>query len=109
QRMLKDRAFESGCLFNAELVTDQSDILREIADDYWRNRFFTGNPVVVSLAIEKGASPDMFLGLLQTLTNHPTMRVISGVEGESLDELEAALLEAFEAIRDCWKREKVAI
>jgi len=35
QRMLRDRAFESGALFDAELITDQSDILHEITDDFW--------------------------------------------------------------------------
>ena len=29
-RMLRDRAFESGALFDAELIADQSDILHEI-------------------------------------------------------------------------------
>src|SRR5208337_4877575 len=40
QRMLKDRAFESRLLFDIELVTDPSELLQEIADDFWRTHFY---------------------------------------------------------------------
>ena len=40
QRMLKDRAFESRLLFDIELVTDPSEMLQEIADDFWRTHFY---------------------------------------------------------------------
>jgi exodeoxyribonuclease V beta subunit len=40
QRTLQDRAFESGALFDVELVTEQSAIMREIAEDYWRKHFY---------------------------------------------------------------------
>ncbi|MBK8288177.1 MAG: UvrD-helicase domain-containing protein [Cellvibrionales bacterium] len=40
-RMLREHAFDSNSLFTQELVTDQSDLLIEIAEDYWR-KFFMG-------------------------------------------------------------------
>ncbi len=42
QRVLAERAFESGTLFDAELVTNQADLLREIAQDFWRMHFYGG-------------------------------------------------------------------
>src|SRR5450432_846301 len=50
QRMLKDKAFESGALFDAELITDQSDVLREIADDFWRRNFYENPPIFTRVA-----------------------------------------------------------
>ena len=53
--MLRDRAFESGALFDAELITDQSDILHEITDDFWRRHFYAGEPIVTTLGDQKRA------------------------------------------------------
>jgi len=39
-RALQDHAFESGALYDTELVTDQSALAREVIDDFWRERFF---------------------------------------------------------------------
>src|SRR5260370_26143884 len=42
-RVLADRAFESAALFEAELVTDQSRFLHEVADDFWRAHFYAAD------------------------------------------------------------------
>src|ERR1700681_2033072 len=34
-RALQDNAFESGSLYDTDLITDQSDLLQEVADDFW--------------------------------------------------------------------------
>ncbi|MGI9132911.1 MAG: UvrD-helicase domain-containing protein, partial [Rhodoferax sp.] len=36
QRMLKEHAFDSGCLFDEELVADEEAMRLEAAQDYWR-------------------------------------------------------------------------
>ena len=36
QRALRDRAFESGGLFDTEVISDQSDLVQEVLDDIWR-------------------------------------------------------------------------
>src|SRR5512136_2685260 len=35
-RALQDHAFESGSLYDTELVTDQGPLLQEAVDDFWR-------------------------------------------------------------------------
>ncbi len=42
QRVLQEFAFESGALFDTELVSDQSRILIEIAEDFWRRHVYDG-------------------------------------------------------------------
>jgi len=39
-QMLQDNAFESGVLFDTELVSDQSHLLREIVEDFWRQEVY---------------------------------------------------------------------
>ncbi|MDU0459185.1 MAG: exodeoxyribonuclease V subunit beta [Geobacteraceae bacterium] len=38
QRALLENAFESGSLFESEMVTDQSAIVQQVCDDFWRTR-----------------------------------------------------------------------
>ena len=38
QRMLKEHAFDSGSLFDEELLADQSALLHEACQDYWRQQ-----------------------------------------------------------------------
>lgn len=40
QRMLRQHAFDSGSLFEVEVVNDTTDLLRECARDYWRTVFY---------------------------------------------------------------------
>jgi exodeoxyribonuclease V beta subunit len=51
QRTLQDSAFESGILFDVELVTDQDALIRETAADYCRNQMHQGSEVLASVAI----------------------------------------------------------
>jgi exodeoxyribonuclease V beta subunit len=82
QRMLKDRAFESGALFDAELIIDQTPILREIVDDFWRSHFYAGDPMIANFALENGLSPEKLLQLLFRLTNNPTLVVEPPLESK---------------------------
>jgi exodeoxyribonuclease V beta subunit len=49
-RMLYENAFESGSLFDTELVTDQEDIKGEIVDDFWRTHFYSASSLFIRFA-----------------------------------------------------------
>ncbi len=57
QRMLQDHAFETGLLFDIDLIQNQFPLLKEIVEDFWRQQLY---PKTISL----------FLNYL--LENHPT-------------------------------------
>ncbi len=57
QRVLKDRAFETGSLFDTELVTDQTPLLRQAVEDYWRRHFYRAGKLPVIFALKNGLSP----------------------------------------------------
>lgn len=42
QRMLVENAFESGSLFDCEVLQREEDLHREIAEDYWRREILAG-------------------------------------------------------------------
>ena len=39
-RMLREHAFDSGSLFQQNLVTDQTELLTQVVQDYWRQQFY---------------------------------------------------------------------
>src|SRR5262249_9735404 len=90
-RVLADRAFESGVPFDAELVTDQSRFLNEIADDFWRAHFYTDDTNMAQLLRER-LKPAQLVELLIQLTNNPTLHVIPPPEDRGVLEKEIAEL-----------------
>ncbi len=109
QRTLRDRAFESGLLFETELVTDPSEFMQEIADDFWRRHFYEAGPILVNFALKNGFGPECFLGLLRTCTNYPQIEFISPAKGCSLDSLSAELESRYQAAREIWLSEAAQI
>ena len=93
-RVLADRAFESGVLFETELTTEQSHFLAEIADDFWRAHFYTADPIMAAV-VRGRIKPEQLASLLEQLTNDPTLRVLPPPE-------DLAVLES--KIEDVWSK-----
>src|SRR5438270_12703026 len=74
-RLLVDYAFESGVLFDTELITEQSHFLYEVADDFWRAHFYTSDPVLAAVVRDR-IKPEQLAGLLEQLANDPVLRVL---------------------------------
>jgi len=73
-RVLADRAFESGVPFEAEVVTDQSRFLHEVADDFWRAHFYNDDTIIATVVRERLTLAGL-VELLVQITNNPTLRV----------------------------------
>ena len=105
RRVLADRAFESGTLFDAELVTNQSDLLREIVEDFWRIHFYEGDRFATLLALKNGITPDKLAEHLDELIRHPTLRVLP--EGSrSLGEIGRDLRTTVAEVRRSWAQDE---
>lgn len=109
QRTLRDRAFESGLLFDTELVTDPAEFLREIADDFWRTRFYETGPVLVNFALKNKLGPDQFVELLRTCTNYPQLKFVSQAKDIPLDTLSASLETCYQQAKALWLAERDTI
>ncbi len=109
QRVLRDRAFETGNLFDTELVTDQTPLLRQLVEDYWRKQFYRAGKIPVVFALRNGLSPESLLPLVRTSLPHPFLKLLSPVDGQTPDSLAAALEAAFSSLREIWREQKDAI
>jgi exodeoxyribonuclease V beta subunit len=105
QRMLRDRAFESGALFDAELITEQSDILHEITDDFWRRHFYLGEPIVTTFALKNGLTPEKFFRHITELTRNPKL-VVNPPSGADIETLKDECAAIWNRLRLCWAREE---
>lgn len=65
QRMLKQHAFESGANFNAELLSDDSDLVRQALLDYWRSEIYGRDDRLVQEILKCYADPDRLLAELR--------------------------------------------
>ncbi len=105
QRVLAERAFESGTLFDAELVTNQSELLREIVHDFWRIHFYQGERLAALLALKNKVTPEKLSEQLEELTRNPNLRVLPETTrslGEISRDLSATIIE----LRASWARDK---
>ncbi len=83
-RVLKDNAFESASLFDTELVTDGSDLIEEIAADFYRTRIhgqltpfpmkYVGDPV--RYFVGTGLSPGELARFIRENASKPFLSIL---------------------------------
>jgi exodeoxyribonuclease V beta subunit len=109
QRVLKDRAFESSSLFDVEVLTDQTAVMQEIADDFWRRTFYQASPVRVAFALKRRLGPARFLPFLQDCINHPRLKLIACAGAKNAETIGAEIDESFAQARRLWREQTAAI
>ncbi|TEW55016.1 exodeoxyribonuclease V subunit beta [Psychromonas sp. RZ22] len=58
QRMLQQNAFESGSLFQQTLLEDDSDILSQACNDFWRSHFYQLSAPLTAIIYHYWANPE---------------------------------------------------
>ena len=88
QLILYENAFECNQPFNMELITDQTEMFKEIADDFWRRHFLRTSSLFIAYTQHKKMTPATLLYPLQrfaaqtNLTLTPQARVVETVQLE---------------------------
>lgn len=106
QRALRENAFESGIPFDRELATNQDAYLKEVADDFWRRRFFAGEPPAVCAALSAGLGPDILAELLAERVRHPLMEVLPEISEAEAEGLMVDFLSLHARARTAWPKAK---
>ncbi len=106
QRMLLENSFESNTLFDTELVADDSYLIREIIEDFWRRNFYQSSFLFTEY-ISDTLNPQALLDFLKVFLPRPSLKFIPAVEPEagcdSLPAIEAEYIEAYRAVCTAWK------
>ncbi len=72
QRMLSENAFESKAAFDSELLTDNTELLQRIVDDFWRREVMSRSRE--ELEWLKSVSRGEFLSLARELVKNPELQ-----------------------------------
>lgn len=110
QRVLGDRAFEAGMPFRTEIVPDQSAIVREIVEDFWRREVHDATPLFARFLAKHGVNPDsLFNEDVERILGKPYLEVRAPREPGNVVDLERAFAQACAAAREIWLAERDAI
>lgn len=108
-RALQENAFESGSLFDTELVSDQKSLFSQIADDFWRARFFSPDSPLLPLADDRGWSPEGFSGFLKGKLTNPLLKVVPEFTADEIVQLDANSRKIYRKICLQWKKRRADI
>ena len=69
RRMLMQHAFNSGVHFNLKLLKEQSDLLKQFANEFWREHFYSQPFEIANFISKELGSPDDVLSILESDLN----------------------------------------
>ena len=108
-RALQDNAFESGSLYDTELVTDQTELLRDIVEDFWRMHFFREPAPLLGYTLRNRHSPETFISLLKNLHAGTGVKVIPDFSDEEIRTLDKKCSAAYAETCALWQHERKSI
>lgn len=114
QRMLRENAFETGVLFEIDLLTDSGPVWRRTVEDFWRSTFYeiddeTGT-VVAWLQQQKELSIESLQLILAQISSHPDLVILQENNGfQNLEECQEAIKDTLEAVAEKYRNEHLAI
>ncbi|MCP4727393.1 MAG: UvrD-helicase domain-containing protein, partial [bacterium] len=108
QRMLLENAFESRALFNTELITEQSELLHEIIDDFWRINFYNASPLFLQYAMKKDSVEDFFK-LIGNRSIDPHFEIIPNISRPDILPVEKEIQDSFDQLQTNWPQMKTEV
>ena len=106
-RILYEHAFETANLFDSELISDQTELVRDVAEDFWRSHFYDAPQEFISYFTEKIKSPAYFLRLLNK-TGATEFKIIPQIEKPSFKTL-SAFRKAYQRLKDQWPTTRTVV
>ncbi len=107
-RILSENSFETGSLFDTELVTDQTDLIQDIAEDFWRIHFYNAEPEFIRYSVKKLKGPEFFSKLLSKQVS-TCRNIIPSTEKPGLENLLYDYRKLIQSMRSMWPVSKNGI
>ncbi|WP_347258895.1 UvrD-helicase domain-containing protein, partial [Methylocaldum sp.] len=109
QRLLNESAFESGADFDCELMPDETDLLLEIVDDFWRREVYLASAAWADYLAQTNQSPDVWLSEIQPHVGKPFLKIAGPVEPADEEDDIARFGQAVLEAAEVWYAERTAI
>ncbi len=101
-RALQENAFESGSLFDTELVTNQKPLINQIVDDFWRFSFFAADAPLLPLAEAMSWSPEVFATFLKGKLTNPVLKIVPEFSPGEIDTIRNDCKNAYDTMCSLW-------
>jgi len=99
-RMLSEHAFDSGSLFKLTLETDQSELLDEVARDYWRTFVYPLPPTLMEEALSHWRTPgDLRQGIRNLIDDPQSLGTPPDSVYQAIDQVVHRRLEQSQALK----------
>jgi exodeoxyribonuclease V beta subunit len=102
-RALQDNAFESGSLYDTELLGDQGILVREIVDDFWRRQFFREPAHLLGYALRQGLTPETLTEFLRSVLGSAQLQILPALLPGRIPVLEGEILSLFGKLQSGWR------
>jgi exodeoxyribonuclease V beta subunit len=109
RRILHEQAFESGMLFDTELLIDQEDLKREILADFWRRRFYQASPLFIHYAIQTQINPDTLSDLTHDRFIQDYLKIVPQATQPNTVPQEKAFEQALVQAKQEWQKSRAEI
>jgi exodeoxyribonuclease V beta subunit len=106
-RILFEHAFETGNLFDTALISDQTELIREVVEDYWRKNFYNAPPEFISFFTKKIKGPGYFWQLMRKM-RAAEMNIVPQIDKPPLNSM-SAFHQAFQHLKDQWPKGRDAV
>ncbi len=107
QRIIHENAFETHNLFDTELVSNQSRLIQEVVDDFWRKAFYTAPPEWIGFGLERIKNPNYFARLLDRVKT-PDVKIVPESFEPALETL-PPFRKGLEALKKAWPTSRQAV
>jgi exodeoxyribonuclease V beta subunit len=109
QRALLENAFESGSLFDTEMITDQGALVDEVCQDFWRSRIMNEPEEFLELLIDEGCTPDRLASPFKGHYQDPGLAIIPPAGDPDLGPLIAGRNALFPGLASLWRSDRDTI
>ena len=109
QRALLENAFESGSLFDSDMITDQSAIVQQVCDDFWRSKVMTQSDEFVERLVADKYTPEKLAAPFYGHYQNPDLQIIPQGNDIDLKPIIAARDELYVPFCEIWKTERNSI
>jgi exodeoxyribonuclease V beta subunit len=111
RQVLFEHAFESGAIFTYEMIADELELTKLVAEDFWRCHFYNASPLFLAYAaVEKCNGPGWFSDLYNMCKGVETYRLLpQSPEDPDTSGLEARLAALIATTAPIWNNHRASI
>ncbi|MDD2309112.1 MAG: exodeoxyribonuclease V subunit beta [Desulfuromonadaceae bacterium] len=106
QRALLENTFESGSLFGSDMISDQSAIVKQVCDDFWRSRILAQPDDFIEHLASEGYTPEKLVKPLEGHFQNPDLKIIPQVDDVPLTPLTSERDRLYAQAGDLWKGQR---